>query len=64
MRVTKQELDLYLDQDEEMQKTDFKVFNQKMKVQMLHDFISNIINTRGYYIKDYISYEKFKSGIN
>jgi len=60
--VKKVDLDIYMESDEELMIIDRKIFLQKTKVDMLQDFIKNVINTRGFAIRDAIAFEQFKNG--
>lgn len=62
-RVAKQELDTYLLSDPDIQEIKQKIELQKIKCDFLSDYIKNVINTRGFYIRDAISFIKFKNGV-
>lgn len=63
LKVLRQDLDLYLDSDEEIIALDEKVNTQKLKVEMIESFIKSL-NSRGFNIKSAIDFLKFKNGTN
>lgn len=64
LKINKQDLELYVDADEEYQILQGKVFIQSEKVKMILDFIKNVINCRSFFIRDAISFIRFKNGLN
>ncbi len=64
LKVTRQDLDIYLDSDEEMQELNGRIFIQKSKVDLIQDFIKQTINNRGFMIRDAIAFERFKNGLS
>lgn len=64
LKIQRQDLDIYLDSDDEMQELDIRLHLQKAKVDMIQQFISNVVNSRGFVIRDIIAFEKFKNGID
>lgn len=61
LRVQKQDLDLYVESDEDIQNQKRKVDLQKMKCDLLQEMIKTI-NNRGFLIRDAIEFLKFKMG--
>lgn len=60
-KILKNELDLYLDADEELSDLKNKYELQKLKAEMLEAFIKTL-NTRNFLIKNAIDWIKFKNG--
>lgn len=60
-RVAKADLDDYIDSDEDIQTLKLKIASQKLKCDLLIDFIKMLSN-RGFHIKNVIDAMKFKSG--
>ena len=58
----RQDLDMYIDQDEDIITSRQKMDLQKEKVSFLEGVIQQI-NTRGFQIKNVIDWEKFKAGL-
>ena len=63
LKVLRQDLDLYIDADEEIIILDERVNTQKIKVEMIESFIKSL-NSRGFNIKSAIDFLKFKNGTN
>lgn len=61
-KVLRQDLDTYLDADEELCDLDERVNLQKLKVEMCESFIKSL-NSRGFNIKSAIEFLKFKNGV-
>lgn len=64
LKIQRQDLDTYLDSDDAMQEIETRLHLQKSKVEMIQQFISQVINSRGFVIRDLIAFEKFKHGID
>lgn len=61
LKVLRQDLDMYLDADEELIALDEKVDTQRLKIEMIESFIKSL-NSRGFNIKSAIDFLKFKNG--
>lgn len=64
LKIQRQDLDIYLESDDEMQEYETRLYLQKSKVDMIQQFITHVINSRGFVIRDLIAFEKFKHGID
>jgi hypothetical protein len=64
IKIPRSDLDIYVDADDEIQDLDVRIHLQKSKVDMLQAFINQVINNRGFVIKDIIAFERFKNGLN
>lgn len=64
LKIQRQDLEVYLDSDDQMQELETRLHLQKAKVDMIQNFITYVINSRGFVIRDLISFEKFKHGID
>jgi hypothetical protein len=62
MRIIKQDLPLYLNSDEDLQKLSARIDIQKQKISFLESVIKTITN-RGFLIKNAIDWQKFTSGL-
>lgn len=62
IKVTRQDIEMYISSDDEIQDLKGRIIVQKMKVDMISEFIKNVINSRSFHIKDAISFIKFKNG--
>ena len=62
LKVLRQDLDMYIDQDDDIITSRQKMDLQKEKVSFLEGVIQQI-NTRGFQIKNVIDWEKFKAGL-
>lgn len=63
-RVTKQDLDIYFDSDDELIEIENRIYIQTEKIDLLLEFIKIGINNRGFQIKSAIDFLKFKNGIS
>jgi hypothetical protein len=63
LRVAKTDLDIYIKADRDLQALQRKLNIQKTKCKMLEDYIKNVINSRGFQIRDAVEFLKFKNGI-
>jgi hypothetical protein len=63
VKVTKQDLDIYTNADEDLIVLREHIATQKSKVDLIQEFIKNSINSRGFYIKDAIAFLNWKSGV-
>lgn len=61
LKILKQDLSIYMDGDLELQTVQAKIDIQKQKLSFLESAIKTISN-RGFLIKNFIDWEKFKSG--
>lgn len=61
LKILKQDLHIYLDSDQDMQRLNAKIDIQKQKLQFLESVIKTFTG-RGFLIKNTIDWEKFKSG--
>ena len=61
LRILKQDLSIYIDSDEDLQRIQAKIDIQKQKASFLESAITTITN-RGFLIKNAIDWEKFKVG--
>lgn len=62
LKIVRQDLDMYLQSDEDIQQAQAKVDVQKEKISLLESIIQQI-NNRGFQIKGVIDWEKFKAGL-
>lgn len=62
-KILRQDLDIYLNSDTDVQKIVLDVTNQTVKVEMLEGFIKEI-NSRQWTIRNAIEWRKFTNGIN
>lgn len=60
-KVLKNEVDLYLDSDDQLTKLKTRIEMQTAKVNMIEQFIKTL-NNRNFIIKNAIDYKRFKSG--
>ena len=63
MKVLKQDLDLYIDSDQDILQLDSKLITQQEKVDYLQDAIK-AINNMQWHIRDAIAWRKFINGVN
>lgn len=63
LKIVRQDLDMYLQGDNDIQDAQNKVDIQKEKMSLLESIIQQI-NHRGFQIKSIIDWEKFKVGLN
>jgi hypothetical protein len=61
LRILKQDLSIYIDSDEDLQRIQAKIDIQKQKASFLESAIKTITN-RGFLIKNAIDWERFKVG--
>ena len=59
----KSEIPMYIKSNSEYTELSTKVYNQRIKVDLIVDFIKQL-NSRTYLIKNAIDWEKFKNGVN
>ena len=62
LKVLRQDLDMYIDQDDDIIDARQKMEIQKEKITLVEGIIQQI-NTRGFQIKNVIDWEKFKAGL-
>lgn len=62
LKVNKHDAQIYTEADEDIQRLKSRHINQQIKVDMILDFLKNVINTRGFQIRDAIEFIKWKSG--
>lgn len=62
-KILKQDLELYLKSDKELNNLQLKLTEQKAKVDYIESFIKTI-NNRSFQISNAINFIKFKNGIN
>tara|TARA_S200002703_G_scaffold2466_2_gene3861 strand:+ start:34864 stop:35298 length:435 start_codon:yes stop_codon:yes gene_type:complete len=62
LKILRQDLDMYIQQDQDMSEISSKIEMQKEKVSILESILQQI-NNRGYQIKSIIDWEKFKAGV-
>jgi len=62
-KILRQDLDIYLNADTEVQKILLDVSNQTVKVELIEGFIKEI-NSRQWTIRNAIEWRKFTNGIN
>lgn len=60
-KVLKTDVDVYLNADEVLQDAQYKVDVQKLKVDMIENFVKSLTN-RGFNIKTALDFMKFKNG--
>lgn len=63
LKILKQDVDMYIDSDSEMNSIDCKVFLQQEKVDFLQETIK-VINNMQWHIRDAIAWRKFINGVN
>lgn len=63
LKILKQDLDLYIDSDQDILQLDSKLIAQQEKVDYLQDAIK-AINNMQWHIRDAIAWRKFINGIN
>ncbi len=63
LKILKQDLDLYLDSDKDLQSLEYKIENTKNAVDYLEGIVKNIMN-RHWMIRSAIDFMKFTSGVN
>lgn len=63
LKILKQDLDLYIDSDQDILQLDSKLIAQQEKVDYLQDTIK-AINNMQWHIRDAIAWRKFINGIN
>ena len=61
LKILKQDVDIYLDSDKDLQAISSKIAIQEEKSSFLESIIKTI-TTRNYTIKNYIDFEKFQVG--
>lgn len=61
LKILKQDMDIYLNSDDDLSKLKMRQEMQKEKLSVL-DSIMKSISNRGFQIKNYIDYERFKVG--
>jgi len=61
LKVLKQDVDTYIEADEQMADLQLKLEYHEEKIEALESIIKTI-NNRGFQIKNYIDFEKFKTG--
>jgi len=61
LKVLKQDVDTYIEADEQMADLQLKLEYHEEKIEALESIIKTI-NNRGFQIKNYIDFEKFKAG--
>ena len=61
LKIMKQDLDIYLDSDHDLQKIQSRQVLQKEKLSALESIMKSIAN-RGFYIKNFIDFEKWRMG--
>ena len=64
LKVLKVDLEIYLAADDELQALQRKIKIQQDKVKMLDAYIREVINVRGFQIKNTIDFLKYKEGLN
>lgn len=62
LKILKQDLDFYMEADEELISLEEKLNTQKLKVEMIESFIRSL-NNRGYNIKCAVDFLRFKNGL-
>lgn len=62
LKILKQDLDFYMESDEELISMEERLNTQKLKVEMIESFVKSL-NNRGYNIKCAIDFIKFKNGV-
>lgn len=62
LKILRQDLDMYIQQDEDIIEMSNKVTLQKEKISLVESIMQQISN-RGYQIKSIIDWEKFKAGL-
>jgi hypothetical protein len=62
LKVLRQDLEMYIDQDDDIIDARQKMEIQKEKITLVEGIIQQI-NTRGFQIKNVIDWEKFKAGL-
>jgi hypothetical protein len=62
LKILRQDLDMYIQQDEDIIDMSNKVTLQKEKISLVESIMQQISN-RGYQIKSIIDWEKFKAGL-
>jgi hypothetical protein len=62
LKVIKQDVDKYIDSDEQISQLQLLIEYQEEKIDALESIIKTI-NNRGFQIKNYIDFEKFKMGM-
>jgi len=63
LKILKQDLDLYLDSDKDLQQIEYKIENTKNIIEYLENIIKSIMN-RHWMIRSAIDFMKFTSGVN
>lgn len=61
LKILKQDLPIYLESDEDLQRVQIKIDIQQQKLTFLESVIKTIMN-RGYLIKNAIDWNRFKAG--
>jgi len=61
LKILKQDINIYIDSDQDLQRITAKIDIQKQKLSFLESAIKTVTN-RGYLIKNAIDWERFKSG--
>ena len=62
LKILKQDLDIYMESDAELNALEEKMNTQKLKVEMIESFVKSL-NNRGYNIKCAVDFIKFKNGL-
>lgn len=62
-KIIRQDIDIYLNSDQDLQKVSMDVVNQEVKVNLLESFIKEL-NSRHWNIRNIIEWRKFTNGIN
>ncbi|MEK9694393.1 MAG: recombination mediator protein UvsY [Candidatus Poseidoniales archaeon] len=63
LKILRQDLDMYIQQDEDIITINNKISLQKEKISLVESILHQI-NNRGYQIKSIIDWERFKEGLN
>lgn len=62
MKITRQDLDIYLDADDTMQSLRNKIVLQQEKCEMIKSFIEKVINQRSFHIRTALDFIKWSNG--
>jgi hypothetical protein len=63
LKILRQDLDMYIQQDDDIIEMSYKVTAQKEKISLVESIMQQV-NNRGYQIKSIIDWERFKEGLN
>lgn len=63
LKILRQDLDMYIQQDDDIIELSTRVSLQKEKISLIESVMQQI-NNRGYQIKSIIEWERFKEGLN